>query len=215
MAQAPLAILGGTFNPPHVGHLHMAEAALGWGAIEQVIWVPNDVPPHRRGEVVLPFHHRYAMVERAIAPYPQFTVSRVDGDRAGPSYASDTLAALQQQYPQRQWAWIIGLDAFQSLVRWHDRQWLIPQCIWLVVPRRQRQTAAAGVAAIACTVAQQLQQEGIALRWQRLEMPQVEVSSSQIRQLCRDRQSIRGLVPDAVVQYIADHALYAAAQPQC
>lgn len=129
------AILGGTFNPPHVGHLAIASAALEQAALQQVIWVPAAQPPHRTRDSLPERHHRVEMIRRAIAPYSTFSLTTVEGDRLSPSYAIDTLIELQRQYPVSQWYWIIGLDAFQTLPRWYRRLELIPRCTWLVAPR--------------------------------------------------------------------------------
>ncbi len=129
------AILGGTFNPPHLGHLAAAAVALDQAALHQVIWVPAGQPPHRTIERLTTLPHRLEMIRLAIAPYPAFSLSTVDCDRASPSYAVHTLLDLQRQYPASHWYWIIGLDAFQTLPRWYRRLELIPQCTWLVAPR--------------------------------------------------------------------------------
>lgn len=129
------AILGGTFNPPHLGHLAVAAAALDQAALHQVIWVPAGQPPHRTIDCLTKLPQRLEMIRLAIASYPAFSLSTVDCDRASPSYAVHTLLELQRQYPASHWYWIIGLDAFQTLPRWYRRLELIPQCIWLVAPR--------------------------------------------------------------------------------
>jgi len=129
------AILGGTFNPPHLGHLAVAAVALERAGLHQVIWVPAGQPPHRTIDRLTKLPHRLEMLRLAIAPYPAFSLSTVDCDRASPSYAVHTLLELQRQYPASHWYWIIGLDAFQTLPRWYRRLELIPQCTWLVAPR--------------------------------------------------------------------------------
>lgn len=150
-------------------------------------------------------------------------------------YAIDTFRTLQQHYGTCDWFWIVGFDAFQSLPRWVGRRELISQCVWLVVPRVYRRLdqlhsttsfsqqsffqescCAASMSSelfdsmqSRCqTVAAQLQTEAIAIRWQLLSMPLVQVSSSLVRQYCQQQRSIRYLVPDAVREYIATHRLY-------
>ena len=129
------AILGGTFNPPHLGHLAVAAVALERAGLQQVIWVPAGQPHHRTIDRLTKLPHRLEMLRLAIAPYPAFSLSTVECDRASPSYAVHTLLKLQRQYPASHWYWIIGLDAFQTLPRWYRRLELIPQCTWLVAPR--------------------------------------------------------------------------------
>jgi len=202
-----VGILGGTFDPVHWGHLLIAETALTQMALEQVIWVPTRCPPHKQAAII---EHRLEMVQRAIADHPAFAISIEAANRSQPSYAIETLINLQAVYPNTHWYWIVGLDAFQTLPRWYRRQELAHSCDWLVAPRLVS-AAPAGIAAQAqlCEkVAQNLAAECINIRWQILQMPRVGVSSSLIRQYCRDGNSIRYLVPEAVRQYIATHNLY-------
>jgi nicotinate-nucleotide adenylyltransferase len=208
-----VAILGGTFDPVHWGHLLIAETALNQVALEQVIWVPARCPPHKQAAL---FEHRLDMVQRAIADHPAFAVSPSSANRSYPSYAIQTLTDLQAVYPNTHWYWIVGLDAFRTLPRWYRRQELASACHWLVAPRFLSPTPlvaeATGITAqvklICEQVGQQLADENITIHWQILQMPWVGVSSSLIRQYCRNRSSIRYLVPEAVRIYIAIHNLY-------
>ncbi|HIK40018.1 nicotinate (nicotinamide) nucleotide adenylyltransferase [Thermoleptolyngbya sp. M55_K2018_002] len=145
-----LGIFGGTFNPPHFGHLHIAESALRQAQLDRVLWVPAAVPPHRQGQDLVAIAHRLELVKRAIAPHPSFALCCVDPKTAGDrSYAIDLLHQLETQYytqyisndhgieaADNQWFWIIGQDAFATLPRWYRRRELIPRCTWLVAPRR-------------------------------------------------------------------------------
>ncbi|HEY9619048.1 MAG TPA: nicotinate (nicotinamide) nucleotide adenylyltransferase [Crinalium sp.] len=222
---AKLAILGGTFNPIHWGHLLMAEAALDQYGLDRVIWVPSYHPPHRSPLDLVDIAHRLAMVRLAIRDHPAFVLSTVEGKRQGMSYAIHTLTDLSQEYPNSEWYWIIGLDAFQSLPRWYRRHDLAAQCRWLVAPRWEKSAggdrypppeAESAKADSAKVVAQQMTEQGIELCWHPLTMPRIEISSSLIRQYCGDRRSIRYLVPDAVLDYITAHNLYdAQAHNQC
>lgn len=214
------AILGGTFDPIHWGHLLIAEAALSQIALEQVIWVPAHRPPHKQ---VLSYEHRRAIVECAIADNPAFILDAPEISNAEPDYAINTLAYFQQAYPNQKWYWIIGLDAFQTLPRWYARDQLIPACEWLVAPRPVSIASQTTVVAeqektqtpndfhmswLCQQVARQLASQNIVIHWQLLQMPPVGISSSLIRQYCRQNRSIRYLVPETVQTYIAIHKLY-------
>jgi len=197
-----VAILGGTFDPVHWGHLLMAQTALSQVALEQVMWVPARCPPHK---LAAKFEYRLEMVQRAIAEHPAFVISPLAENDSGPTYAIQTLIEFQAFYPDTHWYWIVGLDTFQTLPRWYRRQELALACDWLVVPRMR---AGGDSEALCQQVAQQLEKQGVIVRWQLLSMPLVGVSSSLIRQYCRDRTSIRYLVPEAVRIYITTHNLY-------
>ena len=215
-----VAILGGMFDPVHWGHLLVAQTALDQLSLDQVIWVPASRPPHKHG---LAYEHRRLMVEMAIADNPAFVLSPMEISQTSPDYAIGTLVHLQYNYPNCQWYWIIGLDAFQTLPRWYCREKLIPACDWLVAPRSVlvTSTAALGVESASqdqevdphniwlCQhIVGQLAAQNIAIRWQLLQMPLVSISSSLIRQYCRQRRSIRYLVPEAVRAYITTQNLY-------
>ncbi|ARV61642.1 nicotinate (nicotinamide) nucleotide adenylyltransferase [Nostocales cyanobacterium HT-58-2] len=200
-----LAIFGGTFDPVHLGHLLVAQTALNQVPLEQVIWVPSQNPPYKQAAL---FEHRFEMVQRAIADNPKFTVSTVEKNRFGVSYAINTLIDLSVDYPNTHWYWILGLDTFQTLPRWYRRQELAQLCDWLVAPRLLGGENIAQSELICKQVEQKLTKQTLSIHWQLLHIPLVGVSSSLIRHLCRDRQSIRYLVPDSVKFYIDNHNLY-------
>lgn len=212
------AIFGGTFNPIHLGHLLLAEAALSQASLNQVIWVPTGHPPHRASHAVLASRHRVEMVQRAIANHPAFTLSTIEVESsslAEPSYAAQTFRQLQASVPACQWYWIVGLDTFLTLPRWYRRQDFLDACTWLIAPRLPHHTPAPANSPHGSDlhhhchqVAVHLRRENIALSWQLLSMPLVAISSTLIRQYCRDRHSIRYLVPDSVREYIQTHNLY-------
>jgi nicotinate-nucleotide adenylyltransferase len=214
-----VAIFGGTFDPVHWGHLLLAETALSQLGLDKVIWVPTRRPPHKQG---LAYEHRRLMVERAIALNPAFGIASVETAHPDTDYAIETLAYLQDIYPNHQWYWILGLDAFQTLPLWYRREKLIPACYWLVAPRpgTRAKTDSLFTKSISAQegndtqeswcqqVTGQLASQDIPIRWQLLQMPPVGISSSLIRQYCRQRRSIRYLVPEDVRAYITTYNLY-------
>jgi len=213
-----VAILGGTFDPVHWGHLLIAQAALSQLNLTQVIWVPDRLSPHKQA---CSYEHRRLMVEQAIRDNPNFILSPLETVDAKPNYALKTLTELQDTYSNCQWYWIIGIDAFQTLPQWYCREAVIPACDWLVAPRpivttrvhftksERTQPLADSQSSWLCQqVAQQLASQDISIRWQLLQMPAVGISSTLIRQYCRQHRSIRYLVPEAVRAYITDHNLY-------
>jgi nicotinate-nucleotide adenylyltransferase len=213
-----VAILGGTFDPVHWGHLLIAQTALSQLNLTQVIWVPDCLSPHKQA---CSYGHRRSMVEQAITDNPNFILSPVETVDAKPNYAIKTLTELQDTYSDCQWYWIIGIDAFQTLPHWYRREAVIPACNWLVAPRpiattrfhftksERNQPLADSQSSWLCQqVVQQLASQDISIRWQLLQMPALGISSTLIRQYCRQHRSIRYLVPEAVRAYITDHNLY-------
>lgn len=207
-----IGIFGGTFDPVHWGHLLVAESAYTQAGLSKVIWLPNYYPHYKQATL---FEHRLEMVALVIASNPGFTIAP-NSSRTS-TYAIQTLQQLQAAYPHTHWYWILGLDTFQTLPRWYRRRELVPACKWLVAPRLeaytqpQAATAAAAAADIQfrCEqVVQHLAVQSLSIDWQILQMPGVEVSATMIRQYCRDRHSIRYLVPEPVREYIATHNLY-------
>jgi nicotinate-nucleotide adenylyltransferase len=187
--------------------------------LERVIWLPNRCPPHKDG---LSYEHRRLMVKCAIASHPAFVLPPLAPTNPSPDYAISTLPYLQQTYPNCQWYWIIGLDAFATLPRWYRRESLIPAYEWLVAPRtpvvvtaavfrqgdRQQQGTTSQSSWLSQQVVQQLASQGIPIRWRWLQMSPLDISSTLIRHYCRQHRSIRQLVPEDVQAYIMTHNLY-------
>lgn len=203
-----LGIFGGTFNPVHWGHLLVAEAAVSQVPLEQVIWVPTQHPPHKQAEN---FEHRCQMVMRALQDNPMMQIAPcLPSNHAEAAYAIQTLIDLKALYPHTRWYWIIGLDAFLTLPRWYRRQELITECTWLVAPRllSTESNQPHAPEQLCAQVAQTLNSQSISIYYLILQVPYVGISASFIRRLCRERRSIRYLVPDAVREYIASYNLY-------
>lgn len=221
-----IAIFGGTFNPVHWGHLLIAETAIDQFQLDRVIWVPTFRSPHKTRSL-LAFDHRLEMVRRAIADQPAFSVSAIEGQRQGISYAIATLNTLQALEPKAYWYWIIGSDAFQSLPKWYASESLMAQCTWLVAPRIDLndidqpqghdtvQDSPAGQNAKLSLTSQQAslllppsQLQSSQLQWHPLQLPLIDLSSTLIRHRCREGRSIRYLVPEPVRCYIVEQMLY-------
>lgn len=202
-----VGIFGGTFDPIHWGHLLIAETALNQVALEHVIWVPTLRPHYRQATQ---FEHRLAMVQRAIGDRPAFTTVPSTADCS--TYAINTLLHLQAIYPNTYWYWILGLDTFQSLPRWYQRQELAASCDWLIAPRLlssvPKEQGIVQTQLICEQVVQQLKDVNYNIKWQILQVPLFEVSASLVRQYCRECRSIRYLVPESVRIYIINHNLY-------
>lgn len=214
-----LGILGGTFDPPHGGHLAIAAAAHAQMQLDRVLWVPSHRPPHKSAKGLSAFEIRREWVRRAIADRPEFALAEVVEISSDTSYAIDMLRTLQQMYPNRDWCWIVGLDTFRSLPKWYKCQEVAAVCQWSIAPRVEHspllragascpQSQAQAVAATkqACReVARRLEARSISIRWQVLEMPPIDISSSAIRRSCRQGRSIRDRVPESIRADLETH----------
>ena len=198
MANA-LAIIGGTFDPIHYGHLAAAEEARVRFGLERVLFVPNREPPHKKDYAVTPAERRHDMVRLATGGHPDFHVSRVELDRPGPSYAVDTVRTLRAQVGADIPVYFItGADAILEILTWRSPQELMQSCDFIAVTRP------------GCNV-ERLQQTLQALPGARVHLLNaagVDISSTEIRQRVNRGESLRYLTPTPVVRYIATHGLY-------
>jgi nicotinate-nucleotide adenylyltransferase len=200
-----LGIMGGTFDPIHLGHLAAAEEAREALGLERILFVPAGQPPHKPERPVTPAAHRLAMVERAIAGNAAFELSRIEVDREGPSYTADTVellaAAERAEDRQPDLTLILSVESFHGLPSWHEPRRILALCRLAVVPRGGFPTPERA------WLAEQFR--GVPVRVAFLDAPRLRLSGSEIRQRVATGRSIRYLVPDAVMDYIGDHGLYA------
>jgi nicotinate-nucleotide adenylyltransferase len=195
-----LGVLGGTFDPIHHGHLFAAEESRSQLGLERVLFMPAGTPPHKPDRSVAPIHHRLQMVELALVGKPYFAISRADVDRSGPAYTVETFELLRAKWgPEPTLYFIEGADSFADILTWYQPQRLIELCELAVVERP-------GVEIDLPSLEKQL--PGLTGRLHWVEMPCLEISSSDLRARVRAGQPISYLVPPAVEAYIAAHGLY-------
>ena len=192
-------VLGGTFDPVHMGHLLLAERALEQLALEEVVWVPTGDPWRKSTRTVSPAEHRAAMVRLAIEDNEAFQFSLLEVERAGASYSVDTLAELRRQDQQREFFFLLGLDALQDLPNWREPARLIELATLAVTPRGTHRPSAEELERLLT---------GLGKRIVWVEMPRIEISGTELRQRALEGRSLRYLVPDAVEAYIRQHQLY-------
>jgi nicotinate-nucleotide adenylyltransferase len=196
-----LGILGGAFNPPHIGHLVCAQEALLQLELDKVLFVPVGQAPHRGIEDDPGAEARLELVERAIADDERFANSRVELERDGPSYTSDTLRGMRSAAPEDEYFLILGGDQAATLPTWHEPEEVLSLAT-LAVVERVSWTRNAIVIKIARLKGSE--------RVRYLDMPLIQVSSSAIRRRVAAGRPIRYLVPDAVADYIEANGLYGA-----
>jgi nicotinate-nucleotide adenylyltransferase len=210
MVEAPnlwtrrFGVLGGTFDPIHLGHLIIAQEVVSALQLDRLFFLPAGDPPHKRNRSVTPAHHRVAMVKRAIAKNPAFALSLVDVTRTGPSFTVETLKLLHQEWgPETAIYFVLGWDMLDELLTWHDPPGVVRQADKLVAVHRPGYVLDAAYLA-------RLEEAlpGLQERLVHLEAPQVAISSTELRERVAQGRPIRYLVPDAVERYIRVEHLY-------
>jgi len=201
VAAGTVGVFGGTFDPIHVGHLAVAEEAAEALGLEQVLFVPAGVPPHKPHGPVATGEDRLAMVELAIEGNPRFAASRIELDRPGPSYTADTLATLGGD--RRRLSLILSVEAYRALPTWHEPRRVVEAARLVVVPRDG--FAEADPTALAAWFPDLPDVSADAVF---LDGPWLRLSASAIRARLAAGRSIRYLVPDAVRAHIDDHGCY-------
>jgi nicotinate-nucleotide adenylyltransferase len=196
-----VGVLGGTFDPIHLGHLILAEEARDQLDLSVVYFVPAGAPPHKQGRRLAPVEDRLRMIELAIASNSHFRASRVDADRPGPHYTLDMVRIFRGQLPPGgELYFLMGYDSLAELPTWHRAPELVAACHLVALTRYN-----------------------VPLDWEYLEsalpgvrgrvtllgMPELEIASNQVQARVRANRTIRYLVPDDVRKYIRQHVLYA------
>ena len=198
-----IGVLGGTFDPVHMGHLIIAEEVRARLDLDEVLFVPAGRPwlKLNNANAISPAEHRLEMVRRAIADEPAFKLSTMEIDRPGPSYTVDTMAELSGQTGAGgRLYFILGWDNLNQLPRWHQPSRLVELC--RLVPVRRVGFAPPDLDALEAEV------PGLSQSLVMLDTPQIEISASEIRQRVARGLSIHKLVPEPVEKYIIENGLY-------
>lgn len=188
-----IGILGGTFNPIHLGHLLIAQDAVDAARLDRVLFIPSATPPHKALHGNVSATHRLRMVNLAIAGDKRFAVDDLEIRRGGKSYSVDTLAALRKRHPRASFHFIIGADSLDELHLWKDARRLVRLCRFIAVTRPGYKGKPARLPG---------------LRYRLLHTHPCDIASRDIRARAARGKSIRYLVPEAVVRYIQRHKLY-------
>ena len=192
-----LGVLGGTFDPIHIGHLQLALSIQDQLSLDRVLFIPAADPPHKESDPpTATAPDRLAMVDLAITDSSSFESSRLELDRPGKSYTADTIDELRLLYPHSEIFLIIGWDNAFQLSTWHEPERILNACTVIAGSR------VADEASVEPKLLRQLE---------RVDTPLIDVSSTDIRQRLAVGESIDGLVPEAVEAYIAEQRLYSSA----
>ncbi len=201
MRKERIGILGGSFDPPQIGHLILAEYSREALDIDHVLFVPVADHPVKRGELRLPVVHRLAMLGLAINDNPNFSISRVDIDRNGPHYSADTVKLIREQYPRADLYFVMGGDNLRALPTW-ERAPELYRCCRLAVMKRADEDITPDMHDDVLP--------GLSDMVDIVDVPMLSVwlSSTVVVSRLRAKRSVRYLVPDAVLAYIHDNDLY-------
>jgi len=199
-----VGLLGGSFDPVHLGHLVVAEEALWRLGLERVVFVPGRLPPHKLHRRLAPPDDRLRMVQLAIEGNPAFEVSDIELRREGPSYSIDTVNELRAA-SNGQWDihFLIGADTLPELPTWHRVSELADLCKFVVFSR-----PGASLDALGALRGSLREDQVAAIARRRLQIPLIGISSTEIRRRVCQGRSIRYLVPEGVRRYIAERGLY-------
>ncbi len=186
--------MGGTFDPVHTGHLFIAREAAEIYALDRVYLIPAALPPHKANHPSSSAEDRYRMALLAAEDEPRFIVSDVEIERKGKSYTIDTVRAFRKRFKDAEIYFIIGFDSYLEFNSWKDSEALLEECVFAAAPRnsgdRERLRA------------------GLRKGFKPLDIPLLEISSTDIRKRVSEGRSIRHIVPASVEKYITQHNLY-------
>jgi nicotinate-nucleotide adenylyltransferase len=216
---ARLGILGGTFNPIHLGHLAAAEEVCDRLRLDSVLFIPAFHSPHKQEGDMPPPAERLELVRLAVAGNPRFAVSTIEMERGGRSYTIDTIDALRARHPGADLYFITGLDSFLDISTWKDWQRLLASCSFVVLSREGYRFSDLAKLPFLSGAEREFQELDGRIRTQQVvrsgaislyleNIPFYEISSTDIRRRIRQGRSIKYHLPEAVERYIIEKKLY-------
>ena len=200
MNKRRIGVFGGTFDPPHIGHLILAMEALDQLNLDQVLWVLTPDPPHKRGKKITSLDVRICLVKAAISDDHGFTLSYVDINRPGPHYVLDTMILLRNEYPNHELVFLMGGDSLHDLPNWYKPKEFILACDKIGVMCRPGEKIDFSDLLDALP--------GISSKVEFIDAPLLEISSNQIRQLITSSKPYRYYLPHEVYKIIKEKHLY-------
>ena len=198
-----VGVFGGSFDPPHLAHLIMAQEALEQLCLDRVLFIPAFIPPHKQDRQQVPAEDRLEMLRRAVAKDSRFLVSDMELRRGGISYTVDTIRALKSLHPKVEWILLMGSDSARGLDTWHQVDALLSLCEVAVFLRPDSLGFEKVISGLSLSEADKK-----AVLKNVLNERLVDISSTEIRQRVRSGRSIRYLVPSEVESFIEEHSFY-------
>ncbi len=197
-----IGVFGGTFDPPHLGHLILASEARAQLSLDRLLWVLTSVPPHKLGQPISPLEDRLAMLRLSIADQPGFQVSLVDINRPGPHYTVDTVRILAKDNPGATLVLLLGGDSLHDLTTWYEPAQLVAECSEIGVMRRP--------GALIDLDSLEKGIPGITAKVRFVDAPLLDIASHEIRKRVAEGLPFRYYVTKPVYEYILEHRLYQA-----
>lgn len=196
-----IGLFGGTFNPIHTGHLIISEYIRANFPLDKVIFIPSGDPPHKDKKELIEASHRFEMTKLAIKSNPYFEVSDIELKRKGKSYSTDTIDQLKSIMPKDELYFIIGGDILDELINWKDIKGIFKKINFILIGRDGVEDNK-----ILKKIDEYKEEYNAMIYY--MKGPEIDISSTLIRELIEDEKSIKYLVPKEVEEYIIDHKLY-------
>ena len=195
-----IGVFGGTFDPPHIGHLILAQDAQAQLNLDHVLWVLTPFPPHKKNQKITTIQDRITMIILAVAGNRNFSLSRVEIDRKPPHFAVDTVALLKGKSPEDKFFYLMGADSLNDLPTWHNPTHFVEICHGIGIMMRRGESVRPEELD-ACI-------PGLNNKLHFLETPLIEISGTEIRNRIENGKKFRYFVPDKIYHYILSHKLY-------
>lgn len=197
-----IGLFGGTFDPPHLGHLILAERCREAAALDEVWFLPSFKPPHKLNREMSRFEYRCEMVQLAVAGHTAFKVITIERDLPPPSFTTETLRVLKEQNPTYDYSLIVGGDSLRDFHTWHKPEVIVSQCRIIAVSRPNVNYLSTQ------EFAQSIKVDEGKINLLQVESPLVDIASREIRHRTEHHQTVRYLVPHSVEVYIREKKLY-------
>lgn len=198
-----IGLMGGTFDPIHLGHLMIGKQAYEEYALDEIWYMPSGTPPHKKNRRITSSEDRCAMVQGAIAPYPYFVLSYFEIKRTGGNtYTADTLRLLKEEYPEDEFYFIVGADSIHDIEKWYHPEIVLRMVTFLVAEREYENPIRSLEDQIAYL------NEKYNARIHRLHCRMMDVASAEIRARLDQNLPVDDLIPESVHHYIMEHGLY-------
>lgn len=195
-----IGLFGGTFDPPHIGHLILSAEAHAQLGLDRLLWVLTPDPPHKQGQLITPIEHRLAMVKLAIADESGFELCTIEMDRPGPQYALDTVKTLSESNPSAGLVYLMGGDSLHDLPSWQRPADLVAALRFIGVLRRP------GFSIDLPAIEKKL--PGLTAKVRYVDAPLIDIAAHEIRQRVAGGRPFRYFLPPAIYEYIVEHNLY-------